>query len=66
MESENFKRLWDFTVQCDRKIEARRPDIVFIDKMEREAFIIYIAIPGYGRVEDKEHELGREVPVIER
>ena len=29
VESENFKILWDFTVQCDRKIEARRPYIVF-------------------------------------
>ena len=37
MESENSKILWDFTVHCDRKIEARRPDIVFIDdKTERE------------------------------
>ena len=33
--SENFKKLWDFTVQCDRKMEARRPDIVFIDKKVR-------------------------------
>ena len=23
VESENFKILWDFTIQCDRKIEAR-------------------------------------------
>ena len=27
----NNDNMWDFTVQCDRKIEARRPDIVFID-----------------------------------
>ena len=26
VESENFKILRDFTVQCDQKIEARRPD----------------------------------------
>ena len=26
VQSENFKILWDFTVQCDQKIEARRPD----------------------------------------
>ena len=29
VESENFKILWNFTVRCDRKTEARRPDIVF-------------------------------------
>ena len=40
VESENFKILWDFTVQCDRKIEARRPDIVFIGNEEREVLII--------------------------
>ena len=56
MESENFKILWDFTVQCDRKIEARRPDIVFIDKKEREVVIIDAAIPGDDKVKDKKLE----------
>ena len=56
VESENVKILWDFTVQCDRKIEARRPDIVFIDKKEREVVIIDVAIPGDDRVKDKELE----------
>ena len=56
VESENFKILWDFTVQCERKIEAWRPDIVFIDKKEREVVIIDVAIPGDDRVKDKELE----------
>ena len=58
VESENFKILWDFTVQCDRKIEheARRPDIVFVDNKEREVFIIDVAIPSDDRVKDKELE----------
>ena len=56
LESENIKILWDFTVQCDRKIEARRPDIVFIDKKEREVIIIDVPIPGDDRVKDKELE----------
>ena len=43
MESENRKR------------EARRPDIVFIDK-EKEVVIIDVAIPGDERVKDKELE----------
>ena len=50
-ESENSKILWDFTIQCDRKIEARRPDIVFIDRKERE-----VVIPGDDRAKDKELE----------
>ena len=57
MENENFKILWDFTVQCDRKIEARRPGIVFVDKKEREVVIIDVAIQGDDRVKDKELEL---------
>ena len=56
VESENFKILWDFTVQCDRKIEARRPDIVSIDKRETEVVIIHVAIPDDDRVKDKELE----------
>ena len=56
VESENFKILWDFTIQCDRKIEARRSDIIFVDKKEREVVIIDVAIPGDDRVKDKEQE----------
>ena len=56
VESKNFKILWDFTVQCDRKIEPRRQDIVFIHKKEREVVIIDVAITGDDRVKDKELE----------
>ena len=56
VESENFKIPWDFTVQSDRKIEARRPKIVFIDEKEREVVIVDAAIPGDDRVKDKELE----------
>ena len=56
VESENSKVLWDFTIQCDRKIETRRPDIVFIDKKEREVVVIDVAIPDDDRVKDKELE----------
>ena len=64
VESENFKILWDFTVQNDRKIEARRPDIVFIDKKVREVVIIDVAIPGVDRVKDKELEKVEKYQVL--
>ena len=51
-----MKWLWDFTVQYARKIEPRRPDIVFIDRKEREFVIIDVALPGDDRVKDKELE----------
>ena len=54
MESENFKVLWDFTDQRDRKIELRRRSIVSTDKKEREAVIIDVSIPGVDRVKDRE------------
>ena len=56
LESENFTTLRHFTIQCDRKIEARRLDLVFIDKKKREVVIIDVAIPGDDRVKDKELE----------
>ena len=37
-------------------IEARRPDIVAIDKVKKEAMTIDMAIPGDTRVCDKERE----------
>ena len=37
-------------------IEARRPDIIVIDKKERNGLIIDIAVPADVRVEEKERE----------
>ena len=56
VESGGFKVLWDFNVQCDRIVEARRPDIVFINRQANEAMITDVAIPGDARVKDKELE----------
>ena len=53
------------TVQCDWEIEARRPDIVFIDKKEREVVIIDVAIPGDDRVKDKELEKVEKYRLLE-
>jgi len=56
VENTGFKVLWDFNVQCDMVVEARRLDIIFVDKQAKEAKIIDIAIPGDARVKDKELE----------
>ena len=56
LENESYKLLWDFTIQCDRMVEARRPDIVFADKKKKETKILDVAVPGVGRVKDKELE----------
>ena len=55
-ENEDVKLLWDFTIQCDHMIEARRPDIIIVKKKERHCSIIDIAAPGDNRVCEKEQE----------
>ena len=35
-ENKHFKIIWDFTIQCDHMIEARRPDIVVVDKVKTD------------------------------
>ena len=56
VENDRVKLLWDVNIQCDHIIEARRPDIVVINKQERSCLIIDIAIPGDVRVHEKEIE----------
>ena len=47
---------WHINNQCDNVIEARRPDIILIDKKERKRIIIDTAVPANVRVEEKEKE----------
>ena len=36
--------MWDFSIQTDHVIEARRPDLVVVDKKERSCKIIDFAV----------------------
>ena len=44
-ENEEVKLLWDFTIQTDREIHHRRPDIVIQKKKPKETIIVDIAVP---------------------
>ena len=44
------------SVECDNISEARRPDIIFADKNEKRCMIVDIAVPGDGRLHEKELE----------
>ena len=60
--------MWDFSVQTDHVIEARRPDLVVVDK-ERRCKTIDFAVPGESRIEEKVkiekyQDLGRELQKI--
>ena len=56
MENNEYKIYLDFMIQCDRIIEARRPDIVFIKKRSKKVKIKDIAILDDRRVKEKETE----------
>ena len=56
MEDDDVKLLWDMNIQCDNVIEARRPDLVLVDKKKKSCVIIDIAVPGDCRIREKEME----------
>ena len=56
LENDNYKLLWDFSVRTEHEIEARRPDLVVIDKREKSCQIIDVAIPDDSRVPQKQDE----------
>ena len=62
--------LWNSSVRTDHDIEARRPDLLIIDKSEKNCQIINVAIPEDGRVRAKDdkvekyQDLAREVRKI--
>ena len=56
VENQDVKILWDFNVYTDRKITARRPDIVMIDKTRKTAKLIDVSIPADRRIDEKEKE----------
>ena len=51
VQNEEVKVLWDISVKCDNVVEARRPDIILIDKKEQKGIII--AVPADVRVGEK-------------
>ena len=54
--NEEVKLLWDFTIQTDREIHHRRPDIVIQKKKAKETIIVDIAVPGDSNILQKETE----------
>ena len=48
------KILWDFYIQTDRVIQARRPGMIVINKKENTAQVIDFSIPHDSRMDSKE------------
>ena len=51
-----MKLLWDFSIQTDKVIRARRPDIVIVKQKDKECMIIDVAVPADSRTWSKEEE----------
>ena len=65
--SENDEvKLLDVNIQCDHVIEARRPDIVVVNKQERKCAVIDIAVPADKRIGEKKNEKVEKYPERKR
>ena len=48
--------MWNFSIQTDHVIEARRPDLVVVDEKKITCKIVDFAVPGDSRIKEKEKE----------
>ena len=56
LEKDTHKLQWDFDVQTDHQISARRPDLIIINKKKRICKIVDFAVPADHRIKLKEYE----------
>ena len=59
LENDSHKLLWDFNIQTDHLIPARRPDLIIINKKKRTCKIVRFAVPADYRIKLKEYEKKR-------
>ena len=56
LENDTRKLLWDFNIQIDHQIPARRTDFIIINKKKRICKIVDFAVPADHRINLKECE----------
>ena len=56
LENDTHKLLWDFDIQADHLISARRPELIIINNKKRTCKIVDFAIPADHRIKLKEYE----------
>ena len=58
LENDTHKLLWDFNIQTDHLIPARRPDLIIINKKKKKKIckIVDFAVPADHRIKLKECE----------
>ena len=55
-ENATHEHLWDFNIQTDHLIPARRPDLIIINKKKRTCKIVDFTVPADHRIKLKECE----------
>ena len=56
LENDSHKLQWDFHIQTDHQIPARRPDLLIINKRKRICKIVDFTVPADHRINLKESE----------
>ena len=56
LENDTHKLLWDFNIQTDQLIPARRPDLMIINKKKGICKIVDFAVPADHKINLKESE----------
>ena len=56
LEDDSHKLLWDFNIQTDHLISARRSDLIIINKKKKICKIVDFAVPADHRIKLKECE----------
>ena len=56
LKNDTYKLLWDFNIQTDHQITARRPDFIIINKKKKICKIVDFAVPVDHRINLRESE----------
>lgn len=54
-ENDDYKHLWDFSIPQDHEIEARRLDLMIINKRHKSCQNMEVAMQRMDRVREKEN-----------
>ena len=66
MKMNDVKLIWDINIQCDNVMEARRPDLILVDRKVKSCVIIDVAVPGDRRIREKEIEKIEKYQILKR
>jgi len=66
MERNGIKVYWDRTLRTDREVGSNRPGIVVVDKVNKKAYIIEIAIPHVHNIQTVYEEKMRKYEALDR